>query len=69
VRSDASRVEDIAKAIEAIERYAVRGRDEFLRDELVQTWMLHHLELIGEALRSMTERFQARFKDSLDWSG
>lgn len=69
MRSDASRVEDIGKAIEAIERYAVRGRDEFLRDELVQTWMLHHLEIIGEALRSMTEQFQARFRDSLDWSG
>jgi uncharacterized protein with HEPN domain len=69
VRSDASRVDDIAKAIDAIDRYAQRGRDEFFRDELIQTWMLHHLEIIGEALRSMTEQFQARFRDYLGWSG
>lgn len=32
-----------------IERYAVRGRDAFLQDELVQVWMVHHLQIIGEA--------------------
>lgn len=69
MRSDASRVDDIAKAIDAIERYTLRGRDEFFSDELIQTWMLHHLEIIGEALRSMTEEFQTRFNTSLDWSG
>jgi uncharacterized protein with HEPN domain len=54
VRSDAERIGDIANAIDAIGRYSARGRDAFLAEELIQTWMLHHLEIIGEALRSMT---------------
>lgn len=69
MRSDVSRVSDIANAIDAIGRYAVRGRDAFFRDELIQTWMLHHLEIIGEALRAMTDEFQTRFRTHLDWSG
>jgi hypothetical protein len=47
VRSDANRIDDIAKAIDAIERYALHGRDEFFRAELIQTWMLHHLERLS----------------------
>lgn len=69
MRRDSARIDDIEKAIDAIERYALRGRGEFFRDELIQTWMLHHLEIIGEALRSMTVEFQARFGTHLDWSG
>ena len=40
-----------------------------MRDELIQTWMIHHLETIGEALRSMTAEFRERYSTHLDWSG
>lgn len=43
------RLPDILGAIDDIERYAVRGRDVFLQEELVQVWMVHHLQIIGEA--------------------
>jgi uncharacterized protein with HEPN domain len=49
MRDGNERLLDILEAIDEIERYAVRGRDAFLQDELVQVWMLHHLQVIGEA--------------------
>jgi uncharacterized protein with HEPN domain len=50
VRDDRARLEDILRAISSIERYAGRGgRAAFDRDELIQSWMVYHLTLIGEA--------------------
>jgi uncharacterized protein with HEPN domain len=69
MRSDLHRVDDILSAVAKIEKYAARGSGAFFSDELIQVWVLHHLQVIGEALRSMTEEFQTRFKDSLEWSG
>lgn len=43
------RLLDVLEAIEDIERYAIRGREAFLQDELLQVWMIHHLQIIGEA--------------------
>ena len=54
-------VADIMKAIEHIERYAGRGRDEFDHDELLQIWMIHHIQVIGEAVRELPDEFRARF--------
>ena len=45
---------DIREAIDRIEKYAARGREEFEEDELIQTWFLHHLQLIGEAVRALS---------------
>ncbi|MFA7199756.1 MAG: HepT-like ribonuclease domain-containing protein [Methanoculleus sp.] len=49
MRDGIDRLLDMLEAIEEIERYAVRGREAFLQDELVQVWMVHHLQIIGEA--------------------
>ena len=62
MRSDLHRVDDILGAVAKIEKYAARGGGAFFSDELFQVWVLHHLQIIGEALRSMTEEFQTRFK-------
>jgi uncharacterized protein with HEPN domain len=35
MRSDKERLRDIQEAIEAIERYAARGRDAFEKEELI----------------------------------
>lgn len=58
-RDDAARLRDILTAIENVEKYQARGRDAFLLDELVQTWMVHHIEIIGESTGRMTESFRA----------
>ena len=55
MRDDAERLQDILEAIAQIEKYAARGPEAFERDELIQVWMVHHLQIIGEAVRSLSE--------------
>ena len=43
------RLTDILEAILAIEMYTQGGREEFEASELIQTWVIHHLQNIGEA--------------------
>jgi uncharacterized protein with HEPN domain len=49
MRDDRSRLHDILDAIKRVERYAKRGRRVFEEDELVHTWMIHHIQIIGSA--------------------
>jgi len=49
LRDDRAQLEDILSAIGSIARYSERGRPAFDGDELVQSWMIYHLTLIGEA--------------------
>lgn len=58
MRSDAERLRDIHEAIELIEKYSIQGRPAFERDELIQTWIVHHLQIIGEAARGLAEEFR-----------
>jgi len=52
VREVRERVLDILESIERIERYGSGGREEFERNELFQLWILHHLQILGEAVPS-----------------
>jgi len=67
LRDDRERLLDILEAIERIEKYAARGRGGFERDELVQNWIVHHLEIIGEATRSLSETLRSRHPE-VDWA-
>lgn len=51
------RLRDILEAIARIEQYAVLGKARFLEDELVQVWMVHHPERIGEAAARLGREF------------
>jgi len=59
MRDDSERLRDIMEAIERIEVYAARGREVFEHDELIQTWVVHHLQIIGEAARGLSDEFRA----------
>lgn len=59
MRDDRERLLDILEAIERTERYTERGRSAFERDELVQIWVLHHLQILGEAARALDDSFKA----------
>ncbi|WP_377476172.1 MAG: DUF86 domain-containing protein [Microcoleus anatoxicus] len=61
MRSDTERLKDIDEAIAKIEKYTVRGKQNFLDDELVQTWVLFNLQTIGEAVRSISEDIRRRY--------
>ena len=59
MRDDSERLRDIVEAIDNIERYAYRGKELFDRDELIQVWIIHHLQIIGEASAAMSLNFIA----------
>jgi uncharacterized protein with HEPN domain len=61
MRDDRQRLLDIKEAIEHIERYTTQGRTTFDQDELVQTWVIHHLQIIGEATRAISESLRAKY--------
>lgn len=47
-------LEDIVEAIVRIEKYTAATLDVLDSDELVQTWVVHHLQIIGEAARELS---------------
>ncbi|MBD2555161.1 DUF86 domain-containing protein [Limnothrix sp. FACHB-708] len=53
MRRTEERLQDILDSIEAIERYASQGRSTFEDQELVQVWIVHHLQIIGEAANTI----------------
>jgi len=57
MRDPRDRLRDILDAIAKIERYAARGREAFEQDELIQTWVLYHIQLIGEAAAQLGRSF------------
>ncbi len=63
MRNDQLHLSDIEEAILRIEKYAVRGKVAFETDELIQTWIVHHLQLIGEACRALPAEFRKQHKD------
>lgn len=60
MRDDAERLRDMLGAIERISRYAERGKEAFNADELIQTWIVHHFELLGEAATGVSTETRAR---------
>jgi uncharacterized protein with HEPN domain len=55
MRDPKERLRDMLEAIEHIERYASRGKEAFEQDELIQNWIVRHLQIIGEAARTMPQ--------------
>lgn len=63
MRDDTERLHDMLEAIAQIERYASQGQEAFRTDELIQVWIVHHLQIVGEAAASLSEEFQAQQAD------
>ena len=63
MRGERERLLDILEAIERIEKYAEEGKSTFESDELIQTWIVHHITIIGEACRALSDDFQAAYAD------
>ena len=63
MRDDRERLLDIQEAIGNIEKYAAQGREVFEQDELIQTWIIHHLEIIGEACRALSSEFMKKHSE------
>ncbi len=69
VRADAHRVADVSGAIAQIERRTA-GLDATAaaEDESVQVWVLCHIAIIGEALRTLSPDIQAAHP-TIHWGG
>ena len=60
MRGDRNRLLDILESIERIFRHTEPGRAHFEADELVQIWVIHHIEILGEAARGLSEALRGR---------
>ncbi|HOF86481.1 MAG TPA: DUF86 domain-containing protein [Armatimonadota bacterium] len=67
MRDDRERLRDMLEALERIEKYTALGQHAFEQDELIQTWIVHHLEIVGEAMRGLSAAFRERHPE-LPWS-
>lgn len=67
MREDQERLSDILEAIERIEKYATKGKYEFEREELIQNWMIYHLQVIGEAASRLSDEFRKQHP-AIPWS-
>ncbi|MBE3560752.1 MAG: DUF86 domain-containing protein [Ktedonobacteraceae bacterium] len=57
MRNISERLRDIQDAIIRIMKYSQLGRYRYDHDELVQTWVVHNLYIIGEAARAIASEF------------
>ena len=60
MRRDLERLQDVLEAIDRIQQQLTRGRQAFDSDPLLQVWIIHHLEIIGEACRALSEGTRGR---------
>ncbi len=63
MKRDYQRLLDIQEAIERIEKYAAQGRDAFNNDELIQTWVVYHLQIIGEAIGKLSDKLKGLYPE------
>ena len=57
---------DMLEAIQRIEKYAGRGRQAFVADELIQTYIVHDLQILGEAAAKIPSDQQREYPE-LPW--
>lgn len=63
MRDDRERLRDILEAIDRLERYTNQGRMAFEEQELIQTWVIYHLQIVGEASRAISQQFKAQYPE------
>ena len=66
MRDFRDRLQDILDAIGQIESEQVKGRTAFDSSPLIQVWMVHHLMIIGEAVRAIDPAIRQRYP-SIPW--
>ena len=67
MRADRERLLDIKEAIEAIEKYSLENQTDFEENELIQVWVVHHLRIIGEACRALSNNLKKKYSN-VPWS-
>jgi uncharacterized protein with HEPN domain len=60
MRDDFERIRDILDSIAHIDKYSAQGYSTFVQSELIQTWIIHHILIIGEAVSRLSEEIRNR---------
>jgi uncharacterized protein with HEPN domain len=60
MRSDADRLGDILEAAAKIRERSTDSIDVFRADEMLQVWVIHHLQVMGEAARGLSQPLKDR---------
>ena len=63
MRDDTGYLQDILEAIQQVEKYAGQGRGAFEDSELIQVWIVHHIQIVGEAVRRLSESLRSRHSE------
>jgi len=63
MRSDRERLYDIFEAIEKIEQYKSEHKLVFESDELLQIWIVHYLQIIGEAASRISHEMREQYPE------
>ncbi len=58
MRTDRDRLIDILESIHRIDEKIPRRREEFIRSDLLQIWVIYHIQVIGEAANGLSPEFQ-----------
>jgi uncharacterized protein with HEPN domain len=58
MRTDHDRLLDISEAIQRIMEKLPSTKEEFIRSDLLQVWVLYHIQVTGEAANSISAEFQ-----------
>ncbi len=67
MRDDKAHLRDINEAIEKIEKYVSIGYQAFAEDERTQVWIIHHLQVIGEASNHLSDELTEQNPD-IPWA-
>ncbi|HTC21853.1 MAG TPA: HepT-like ribonuclease domain-containing protein [bacterium] len=57
------RIQDMLEAVQRIEKYASQGRRAFDSDELIQVYILHYLQILGEAAYKVPADFRKKYPE------
>ncbi|MFP4134463.1 MAG: DUF86 domain-containing protein [Halothece sp.] len=63
MRDYRERLRDIQEAISQIQKYSKQGKEAFFEEELIQVWIIHHLQIIGEASSTIPDNFKASYPE------
>lgn len=67
MRKPEERLLDMLEALQRIEKYAVRGRRAFVDDELIQTYVVHNLQIFGEAAFKLSTEYRQQHPE-IPWA-
>jgi uncharacterized protein with HEPN domain len=63
MRPTPERLQDILDSIHSIEKYVSRGFDAYTQDELIQVWIIHHIQIIGEAAANVPSAIRDQYPE------